>query len=126
MQFLPYLGTGSKSFSSAGNPSTALRPNPAVQTPNKAIPRLVGLKQDKADHLILSLVVVCPFPPIITATEMELKSGGITPKARRWYQCWEGARGRCHSPTSPSDCTKGSWPLPGQALGPDPKHMEVI
>lgn len=86
MQFLAYLGTGSLSLRGVENPSTALRSNSAVQTPNKAIPHLVGLKQDKTDYLVLLLVLVCPFPPIIAATalpEMELKSGGITPKARK-------------------------------------------
>lgn len=62
----------------------------------------IELEQDKTDHLALFLVLVCPFPPIITATaspEMELKSGGITPEARKMVSVLERGEGvRQHLP----------------------------
>lgn len=103
------------------------------QTPNKAIPHLVGLKQGKTDHLVLFLVLLRPFPPIIAATaspEMELKPGGITPKARKMVSVLgrgegEGGQGVATRPLVPAIAQR-DWPVPGQVLGPDPKHMEVI
>lgn len=124
MRFLAHLGTGSLSFRGVGNPSTPFRSNAAAQTPNKGIPHLVGLKQDKTDHLVLFLVSVCPFPPI-----MELKSGGITPKARKMVSVLgrgEGEGERQELPPAHWSQRLHKGPAPGQVLGPGPEHMEII